>query len=150
MKPRFLFIPLIAAVLAVPSLAFAGLGEDVSSIQADQMHMKGTARVLRSELNYTVKEMQMPSGTLVREYVASNGIIFGVAWNGPTMPDLHQLMGQYTVNKSAVRTGPISHSHYELHQDDWVVHSGGHMRAYAGNSYVLHLLPQGVATEEIK
>ncbi|HXA48221.1 MAG TPA: DUF2844 domain-containing protein, partial [Burkholderiaceae bacterium] len=92
MKPRFLFIPLIAAVLAVPSLAFAGLGEDVSSIQADQMHMKGTARVLRSELNYTVKEMQMPSGTLVREYVASNGIIFGVAWNGPTMPDLHQLM----------------------------------------------------------
>jgi hypothetical protein len=150
MKPRFLFVPVLAVALTVPVLAFAGLGDDVSSIQADQIRMKGTTRELRNELKYSVKEIQMPSGTLVREYVGANGVIFGVAWNGPTMPDLHQLMGQYTANKSTARTGPINHRHYEFQQDDWVVHSNGQMRAYSGNSYVLHLLPQGVTPQEIK
>ena len=36
-----------------------------------------------------------PSGTTVREYVSSNGTVFAVAWQGPWLPDLRQMLGPY-------------------------------------------------------
>jgi len=149
MKLRLLFMPLVAAALVAPALAYASLGDDVSSMQADQLHMKGSLRVLRTELNYTVKEIQLPSGTKVREYVAKNGTIFGVAWKGATKPNLNQLLGQYYESyKSAPRVG-FNRSNQTIQTADLVVHATGHMRAYAGNAYVLSLLPQGVTPKEI-
>jgi len=149
MKSRLLIIGLTASALAVPLLAFASLGDDVSSMQSDQLHMKGTSRTVRTELNYTVKEIQLPTGTQVREYVAANGTVFGVAWKGPTKPDLSQLLGQYfETYKNAPRAG-FNHSQHVVEQDGLVVHSTGHMRAFAGNAYVLHLMPQGVTPQEI-
>ncbi|WP_367949067.1 DUF2844 domain-containing protein [Paraburkholderia sp. NMBU_R16] len=42
---------------------------------------------------YTVHTLTLPSGTVVREYVASSGLVFGVAWKGPTLPDLRATLG---------------------------------------------------------
>ncbi|HTD04666.1 DUF2844 domain-containing protein, partial [Undibacterium sp.] len=38
--------------------------------------------------NYSINESTLSSGTVVREYVASSGIVFAVSWTGPIMPDL--------------------------------------------------------------
>jgi hypothetical protein len=60
-----------------------------------------------------------PLGTVVREYVSPDGKVFGIAWNGPTMPDLRQLMGEHfdhyvqAVAKRGMR-GPVHLDEPEL------------------------------------
>jgi hypothetical protein len=90
---------------------------------------------------------------VVREYVSPAGKVFGVAWQGPRIPDLRQLLGayyaQYESAASAARSvrhrGPLL-----IQEPGLVVQSGGHMRAYNGLAYVPDLLPAGVRAEEIR
>jgi hypothetical protein len=87
--------------------------------------------------------MTMPSGTLVREYVAPNGMVFGVAWQGPTLPDLKSMLGesfdQYVAATATRRGTPLAVS-----TGDLVVYSGGHLRAFAGYAYLPRAVPPGV------
>src|ERR1700733_14163940 len=86
-----------AAVLVILAAAFpawASLGGDTASIQADQLRMRGT-RTTKGAESYTVHEIQAATGTVVREYVSQEGKVFGVAWRGPWLPDLRQLFGGY-------------------------------------------------------
>ncbi len=139
------------ALLALPSMAFASLGGSADTVQSDQMKMKVAARVTKSAVNYTVQEMQLASGTAVREYVAQNGIVFGVAWKGPVKPDLQQLLGQY-FSALSDSTAAKSSNHAQLHiqKDDLVFHSNGHMRAFTGHAYLSSALPQGVTASDIQ
>jgi hypothetical protein len=86
----------------------------------------------------------------VREYVAASGAVFGVAWNGPVVPNLRQVLGQYfepyTQSAKTKRTG---HSQLRVEQPGLVVHSGGHMRAFSGTAYVPQMLPPGVTASDI-
>jgi hypothetical protein len=141
---------LVAAMTAVPTLAFASLGGTVSSVQTDQVNMKATMHVASRTSAYTVHEIETATGTLVREYVDTNGKVFGVAWNGPTMPDLQQVLGSYFetfTNSTAVAKS--GHSKMMVRDSDLVVHSSGHMRAFHGNAYVPSLLPEGVTSNQI-
>ena len=83
-------IALLARSVAMP--AFAALGEDAASIENDRAQMKGQSR-LTSVAGYSVQEIQLPSGTVVREYVSSGGKVFAVSWRGPVIPDLRQTLG---------------------------------------------------------
>jgi hypothetical protein len=150
MKARLSLSHCLAAALVVPSLAFASLGGNIASIQADQVQMKATSRIASTQAKYTVHEIQTTSGTAVREYVAANGTVFGVAWNGPVVPNLRQVLGQYFVPfTQAAKTLQSGHSHLLIQQANLVVRASGHMRAFRGNAYVPSMLPQGVTTNEI-
>jgi hypothetical protein len=90
---------------------------------------------------------------VVREYVAG-GVVFGVAWQGPSIPSLRLLLGvhyqpyiQAVQEQRAQRRGrgPLS-----VHLPDLVVESGGHMRAFAGRAYLPAMIPQGVHAEAIR
>ena len=72
-------------VLSLP--AQAALGQNVSTVGNDQVLMHATAHSASSQAAYTVHLLTLPSGTVVREYVAPSGTVFGVAWAGPTLPD---------------------------------------------------------------
>jgi len=141
---------LMAAAMALPTLAFASLGGTVSSVQADQVKMKATMHVASKSAQYTVHEIEMTSGTLVREYVGTNGKVFGVAWSGPTMPDFRQVLGSYfdtfTQSSNVTKNG---HTHMMVRESNLVVHSAGHMRAFHGNAYDPSLLPEGVTSNHI-
>jgi len=150
MKTRLSLSFCLAAALVMPSLAFASLGGNIASIQADQVQMKATSRIASTQANYTVHEIQSSSGTVVREYVAANGTVFGVAWNGPVVPNLRQVLGQYFVPfTQATKTQQSDHSHLLIQQSNLVVRASGHMRAFRGTAYVPSMLPQGVTTNEI-
>jgi hypothetical protein len=70
----------IAALAAACSLpAFAVLGEDVSSVQADRVHSNATMRVTTAQ-NYTIHELRSAAGVVIREYAAASGKIFAVSW----------------------------------------------------------------------
>jgi len=66
---------------AVTHPAFAALGGDAASVDTDAAKMKGQARAT-AVAGYTVKEITLPSGTLVREYVSAEGKVFAVTWSG--------------------------------------------------------------------
>jgi hypothetical protein len=138
-----------AVIVAVPLSAFGSLGGDESSVQVDRAQTNGRLEVARVP-RYAVHEIRVPSGTVVREYVSPSGKVFGVAWKGPTMPDLRQVLGPYFdryVEAAAKRTtrGPVL-----IRQPGLVVQSSGHMRAFAGFAYVPEALPEDVGAEEIR
>ena len=138
----------LAFAAALP--AQASLGGTEATVFADQAQIQSTLRTVYSE-KYTMHELAIASGTTVREYVAPTGVVFAVAWQGPTMPDLRQLLGthfaQYVDAVAARRPvrGPVS-----IRLPGLVVQSGGHMRAFAGKAYVPESLPQGVSPDDVR
>ena len=83
---------LFALLLSAPS--WAVLGQPEQSVTSDQQRMRGALRSTTGQ-GYTVHEIDAPDGMIVKEYVAPGGVVFGVSWRGPTMPDLQNLLGSY-------------------------------------------------------
>lgn len=130
--------------------ASATLGGNLASVQSDQTRMGASMQSARVG-NYTIYELQLPSGCVVKEYVSSTNVVFAVAWQGPSLPDLQQVLGtffdQYTEAVNAERRGPGARS---IQEPGLVVQSGGHMRAFFGRAYVPQMLPQDVSADEIR
>jgi hypothetical protein len=138
--------------LAVASPARGALGGDVSTIQADQIHMQGTRRIIPAD-SYTVHEIQAATGTL-REYISPQGIVFAVAWHGPWLPDMRQIMGsyfeQYSQAAESHRSAGLRRRPVMVEQPGLVIESGGHLRSFAGKAYIPDMLPTGVRAEDIQ
>jgi hypothetical protein len=145
---------LALTLLAWPAPVTAALGGNETSVQNDRAHMRAALlRMTRAE-RYTVHEMQAPSGTIVREYVSTTGAVFGIAWSGPWLPDLRQVLGtyfeQYVRAAGAARTNRASRGPLLIQESGLVVQLNGHPRAYAGRAYVQALVPQGLGTDAIR
>jgi hypothetical protein len=140
---------LLAGFVTLP--AFAGLGGDASSVDTDAAKMKGEARATAVG-GYTVSQITLPSGTVVNEYVSSEGKVFAVTWKGMAVPDLSQTLGTYFAEFKAAATATPHASHHNLsvQQPDLVVRTGGHMRAWNGKAYVPSLLPPNFSLDDIK
>ena len=149
---RLCFICVALMLTCIP--VRAELGGSVSSIQADQEHMKGTRRVTAAAA-YSVHEIQAATGTMVREFVSPSGTVFGVAWNGPVAPDMRQLLGQYfeqytEQNKEAGQNRRVARGQVAIRQEGLVVEAGGHMRWFTGRAYLPQMMPQSVSSADIK
>jgi hypothetical protein len=91
---------------------------------------------------HDVHQITAAGGTLVREFVAPSGLVFGVAWEGPNMPDLEALLGShYAAFRQAVIASGRRRAAVVLRTGDLVVESGGHMRAFRGRAYLPELVP---------
>ena len=79
---------------------------------------------------------------MVRAYVSPADLVFGVAWQGPKVPDLTQVLGacfpayQAALPAPVRRQGPVM-----VHTEALVVEMSGHMRAFAGRAYLPSLVP---------
>ncbi|HEV2290078.1 MAG TPA: DUF2844 domain-containing protein [Candidatus Acidoferrales bacterium] len=147
------FIGAMIVILTVPFSARASLGGSAVSVIADQAHMQG--KLMRTAKSaYTVQEIQAPTGVVVREYVSQSGMVFAVAWQGPTQPDLRQVLGTYfttfTQAVQAQRATRVARGPLVIKQPGLVVEIGGHMRWFVGRAYVPGMVPVGVALEEIR
>ena len=129
--------------------AFAALGGNVSSIQADQAHMRAQRRVIQNAA-YSVHEMQTDSTTVVREFVSPQGKVFGISWQGPTRPDLQQVLGNYYSEFAASTPMRRMHGPVTIRTQNLVIQSGGHMRALTGRAFVPAMVPTDVRLEDIK
>ncbi|WP_206999030.1 DUF2844 domain-containing protein [Trinickia mobilis] len=89
-------------------------------------------------------------GTTIREYAAANGQIVAYTWNGPTMPDLHKLLGaRFESFQSGAANSPNRHAGRVV-QGDFVVESGGPMRSYIGRAWLPGALPAGVSIDDLR
>lgn len=149
---RLLFTLATAGHIAA---AHASLGGDSASIEADRLRMnvKHAARLTASSTgSYTVNETTLLSGTLIRQYVSSAGVVFAVAWSGPFMPDLRQLLGPHfdTMVAQQAKQTHAGHRLFSLHEPGLVIESGGHPRSFVGRAYLPGALPAGVNVQEIQ
>lgn len=100
---------------------------------------------------YSVHEMKLTSGSLVREYVSNSGMVFAVSWASQMRPDLKQLMGSYfnqyaqAIQAKHQRRGPVV-----VRSAGLVVESAGHVGGFVGHAYIPSLIPGGVTANEIR
>lgn len=135
--------------------AQASLGGDATSVETDRIAMRvelAARQNLAPSGSYAVHETTLPTGTLVRQFVASNGVVFAVAWNGPFLPDFRQLLGLHfdTMVARQAKQPNAGHRFFNQHEGDLVIESGGHQRSFAGRAYLQSALPAGVTEQEIK
>jgi hypothetical protein len=133
----------------LPHSARAALGGSSASIETDRVAMNGLTRpVATSALQK--QELQLPTGTVVTEYLTGNGAVYAVTWHGPALPNLRQLLGNYFANyQSAARQPVVRHRVVRMSSPDIVIESAGKMRAFHGRAWVPALLPAGVTAADI-
>lgn len=141
----------LAAALLAPGLALAALGQDGSSVESDRVQLKAQRNITQSS-GYSVHELTLPGGTKVREYLSPNQQIFAVAWNGPSIPDLQQLLGAHFARyqSAAARAARGLRRPVVLQEPDLVIQSNGHARAFSGVAYLPQQMPSGVSAEQIR
>ncbi|MGH9529740.1 MAG: DUF2844 domain-containing protein [Terriglobales bacterium] len=161
MNPRVLQLQfgqvLIALLVSIATIAgavpaFAALGGDVASVQADQAHMKAALQIQIGQA-YTVHELHETHGNVVKEFVSPAGKVFAVSWSGRSIPDMRQLLGTYFDQFSQAaqtRVRRPGRAPLNIHQNGLVVQSGGHMRAFFGRAYLSDKLPEGVSLDAIR
>ncbi|HEV3140447.1 MAG TPA: DUF2844 domain-containing protein [Vicinamibacterales bacterium] len=143
-----------AILLGIPQQAFAALGGDASSIDADRIRMQGALlRISRTDA-FTIHEVQSSTGTAIREYVSPSGTVFAVAWSGPWMPDMRQLLGPYFERfqrgAAAARRSRRGHGPLRIDDGEIVAQVSGHARAFSGVATVPRLVPNGVRADAIR
>ena len=136
---------LILLLTAAPG--WAVLGEYASSIDLDQQILRGERRQTSSH-GYEVHELTSPNGQVVREFVSSAGLVFGVTWQARQMPNLQQVLGNHNMTElqQALCSRPRHHSGAPLivRTANLVFASGGHMRSFHGYAYIPRLVPANV------
>ena len=141
------------AALAPCFPAGASLGGNMTSVRDDQMKMQGSLRTTSID-SYNVHEIQTAGGVVVREYVSLSGNVFGVAWQGRSHPDLHQVLGayydQYVQAVQAQRAQRHGRGPLLIEQPGLVVQMGGHMGSLTGRAFIPQSLPVGMRREEIR
>lgn len=151
----------IGTLLALPGLALALAAPCHASLGKAPSDFGGTtARAARSlaasgtaaAATYTVTTTTLASGTTVREYANTSGVVFAVSWSGPFLPDLRTLLGDQftTLTTESARRPKAGHNRVNVATSDVTIESGGHMRAYAGRAWINSLLPTGFDTDEIE
>lgn len=138
-------VPIALIAGLSPRIASATLGEPEISVQTDVARAHASIKSSQDRTGYRVHEIRLPSGTVMREFVAPSGTVFAVAWQGPTRPDLRQALGQYfDAYATAPRSKLQDRRHVQIQRGDLVVQGGGHMRALSGRAYLLSAIPSGV------
>jgi len=148
----FLCLGLSVTVLVPARQALATLGEPAASVESDRKALSAGPRVTTARTAYTVQEVVSDANT-VREYISPAGIVFAIAWNGLTHPDLAPLLGSYAGDyQGALRQTPHrpGRRHMQIKANRVVVEKWGHMRNLQGRAYAPALIPSGVSVDEIK
>ncbi|WP_293603127.1 DUF2844 domain-containing protein [Polaromonas sp. UBA4122] len=154
---RVLLLGIVLAASAGEAVATLGQAPSTPPVASPSTPVAG-ARMLaatptaRSSL-YTLHEVQLENGTIVREYATPAGQVFAVAWRGPVLPDLSALLGDYfntfkAETDQARMTGRRG-SPVNIERNGLVVRSNGRMRNFFGHAYAPDLIPAGVNIKDV-
>jgi Protein of unknown function (DUF2844) len=147
-----LCILLIGCCLLTPVTADASLGGDRSSVLDDATAVHGVVQSAAGP-GFEVLEIATEGGLQLREFITREGAVFAIAWSGPVMPDLQQLLGgRFADYAAALRAQdhPGRRRVVRLANTALVVESAGHLRAYTGRAYLPAMLPAGVAPAQLR
>jgi hypothetical protein len=142
---------LLIALAGNSALACAALGGDEAEISDDAAVTGMQLRAVAPGTRYRVHELRdETSNVTVREYVNPDGKVFGVAWDGPTTPDLSQALGPYFARYTSAAGQSLVRQLRSIDQPDFVLRASGHMRHFTGSAWVPNLVPADVDPAEVK
>ncbi|HEX8960501.1 MAG TPA: DUF2844 domain-containing protein [Geobacteraceae bacterium] len=150
--PWIFCLALAVSFFSISPQVHATLGEPAASVEADRKALSAVRRATTTVDGYTVQEVKSDANT-VREYVSSSGVVFAIAWNGLSHPDLTPLLGSYAgeYRKALRQVKPRTGRRFsQVKGSGVVVETWGHMRNFRGRAYAPALLPAGVTVDEIK
>jgi len=145
---------MIAAMLLLPPVGatYAGLGEAESSIHADQIRM-GARHSVSVTPQYLVHDLHASDGTLVRQYVTANGLVFAVTWKSLSKPDFAGFLGLsyplYAASAQVAARRPGVQRHFRHDGLDLVVQSTAHLNVYSGFAFRRSMLPKGLSLDYV-
>lgn len=137
-----------AALGQLPSVA-AGSETHTASPRANRLAATGRTQFV----GYAVERSSQEDGTLVRELIGPDGVVFAVTWQGPVLPNLQALLGNHfgtfmafsaRTSKSRGIGSPLS-----VRSDALVIHSGGRMRGFRGYAYLPERVPAGINISDV-
>ncbi len=131
-------------IAAIAPAAHAALGQSSATVEADRAHFAARA-VSTAGPGFAVQTLTAPNGGVVREYSDPSGVVFAVAWRGPGLPDLRQLLGdRYAALQAGMtRRGPRTKAPLAFVGSDFVIRNSGHPGAFFGHAYLPQSLPAG-------
>ncbi|WP_427911846.1 DUF2844 domain-containing protein [Ramlibacter sp. MMS24-I3-19] len=139
---------LAAIALAAAGPAFAALGGAPNPPPPGAAAATTQQAVTAAGAAYSHVQRQLETGTVLHEFVDSGGTVFAVAWSGPFLPDLRELLGASfpALQESAARgrTSALS-----ISRPDLVLVSAGHMRGFEGRAWLPTRLPAGFDPRQI-
>lgn len=143
-------LALLVAFSIGTSEAAACLGQHESRVRDEARALSG--KFVRAEKKgYTEVRIEREDGTVIKQYVNAKGLVFGVTWQAPRVPDLKPLLGTYFGEfQQAIRARGHHTGAFVIQTTHLVVESMGHMRAFHGRIYVPGLLPPNVTSEAIR
>ena len=83
----------VLVTLFCASVVHAELAGDLASVSRDAQAFGATTSSQTLQGVATVYTQSIPNGVTVRQYVDAAGLVFGVAWEGPVLPDFERLLG---------------------------------------------------------
>jgi hypothetical protein len=146
--------------LSAPA-AFAALGDQAGFQATSQSAATGSKTLhanaavstrVSTDERFSVRTEQTDAYTM-REYISPSGVVFAVAWNGLTPPEMSHVLGSYLreYRTARDRTARVKGRRNRVIQSDRViVENWGHMRSLEGRAYDASLFPSGVTLEDIK
>lgn len=142
-----IILPLAVVVTTTP--AWAELG---GSVNPQAVLIQEQSSVVANSKQLAAYQVTTTAGTQIKEYTNASNTVVAVSWQGPTLPNLKDLLGQYFqpfADRPTTGT-PVNHHSAELKTDDLVVQSQGRMRNFSGRAYLPKLLPAGFNSDQIK
>jgi hypothetical protein len=125
-----------------------------ASLQADRQRLFAVQRQA-SGLGFDVHTLNASDGSVVREYVGPDGVVFAVTWSTRGKPRLDQLLGRHfegyaTAGREAMqRRSGVVHA-AALQRGDLVVESTAHVNAFVGRAWLRSKLPFGMGSDALR
>lgn len=154
------FLLVLLMLLGIGPPAWAALGGQALAQQAGpetsqtpRSYRIASVPSTRPATSFSENIITTSTGTVMREYVNGDGVVFAVHWQGPVLPDLSALFGDYFQDfkaraelhrASRKRGAPIA-----IASDDLVMLSRGRMGRFSGHAYVPALIPAGVNIHDL-
>jgi hypothetical protein len=124
--------------------AWAYLGGDLASVQADQTRMRAARLTTSAAQAASVHDIRLADGSSIRQFVNAQGIVYAVAWSTRMKPDFAQMLGRHAAEFDGLQRSVT------VDRGDLVVHSAGRPGAFVGKAWLKSQLPAGTSADAIR
>ena len=142
-----------ATVMMLSLCAMAELGGNAATVDSDRLRVGGTRRVVQAQA-YAMHEIRTSNNGVIHEYVAQDGNVFAVTYEGQFPGESNGLLGKYSQQvtqavQARAAGQPVGRSvHVEM--PGLRYHALGHLRYFSMRAVVPESVPAGVRAEELQ
>lgn len=146
---------LLVVLVITPSICYASLASDVSSINTDAQLLNGSVSksspiIVNSHELLNVYTINLSIGQILEYENPTNKQIVAITWHTKRNPNIRQLLGSYFVRLQQQPTQKLGHSQVRYINDDFIFTAGGVLNDRYAKAILVQALPTGIRIEDIK